>query len=964
MKSLLYYLLQMIVASGILYGYYHFVLRNKRFHHYNRFYLLAAMVISIAIPFLNIPVYFTHEQTNSSVVLHGLTVFSFSDFNEGTAQILSAPARMNLFTWENILYSFYILIASLILFRIIFSLKKIRTISKNNPVEEIENIHFVNTDEPGTPFSFFRWLFWNRKIELRSEKGEQIFRHELFHIEQKHSQDIIFTELLTVIFWINPFFHLIKKELKAIHEFLADEFAVKENEKWEYAELLLMQAFNTQVNLTNPFFHNQIKRRIAMITSSNKPKYQYLRKILVLPIAAIVVALFAFSYKMKNVDKPNTAEKPIVVVIDAGHGGSDVGAIASDGTLEKDIVLAIAQKVKSLNKDENVKIILTRNADVLPDLKSRTELSNNEHADLFLSIHVNTATVKGTTGKNPTGIDIYIPKKNKTFYSENRILASLLLNYFSQLYAVDNSIKQTDKAWVLENSNCPSALIECGYISNKKDLSFMKNPVNQEKIANVILQTIDQYATQKSSDDWEIRKKDVIDTLSVFSKLSQTGRNTVFYDSKRGFAFKADSTIIKSNKGSIILKSDTTVLHTNFETALLIINGKKKKLSFLAKTFIIAKTVIVYPTNDNETIKKFGPDAKNGVIVFENARIENIDNINNLMTDTTKSKIENDGKIFTKVEVEASFPGGEQAWKKYLHKNLNASTPVDHGAPSGTYTVFIQFIVDQDGYIHDLKALTHHGHGMEDEVVRIISKGPRWVPAMQNGHKVTAYRKQPVTFMVTEENGNSKKKIKEVTLTDTSKPQPSNLSKPLIIIDGVQKPNSNLSLVDPMDIESINVLKDAAAIAKYGDKGKNGVIEIFTKPNKDVKITSVGISSEATNENIKSDDNDAVFTKADIPPSFPGGDSAWKKYLQKALNPSTPVEHGAPEGTYRVIAQFIVDTAGFIHDLKALTHFGYGMEDEVIRILKLGPTWIPAMQNRRKVNAYVKQPVTFVVTAE
>src|SRR6187402_3357634 len=94
-------------------------------------------------------------------------------------------------------------------------------------------------------FSFFRWLFWNRKIELHSEKGEQIFRHELFHIQQKHSWDIIFMELISIFFWINPFFHLIKKELKAIHEFLADEFAVKGNRNWQYAELLLMQVLNT-----------------------------------------------------------------------------------------------------------------------------------------------------------------------------------------------------------------------------------------------------------------------------------------------------------------------------------------------------------------------------------------------------------------------------------------------------------------------------------------------------------------------------------------------------------------------------------------------------------------------------------------------------------------------------------------------------------------------------------------------
>ena len=159
------------------------------------------------------------------------------------------------------------------------------------------------------------------KNRPRSEKGEQVFRHELFHIEQKHSLDVVYMELLTIIFWINPFLHLIKKEIKVIHEFLADQFAVTQSKNWEYAELLLMQSLGTQHHLANPFFYNQIKRRIAMITSSQKTSYQYLRKIMVLPVATIVVALFAFSYKNKKENVSlSSIEKPVTVVIDAGHG--------------------------------------------------------------------------------------------------------------------------------------------------------------------------------------------------------------------------------------------------------------------------------------------------------------------------------------------------------------------------------------------------------------------------------------------------------------------------------------------------------------------------------------------------------------------------------------------------------------------------------------------------------------------
>jgi len=105
-------------------------------------------------------------------------------------------------------------------------------------------------------------------------------------------------------------------------------------------------------------------------------------------------------------------------------------------------------------------------------------------------------------------------------------------------------------------------------------------------------------------------------------------------------------------------------------------------------------------------------------------------------------------KIFEKVETEASFPGGDQAWRKFLEKNLNANTPVDNDAPIGIYTVIVQFIVDKEGNIGEMKPLTNYGYGLEKEVLRVLKLQTKWSPAFQNGRPVKAYRKQPVTFVV------------------------------------------------------------------------------------------------------------------------------------------------------------------------------------------------------------------------
>jgi protein TonB len=111
-------------------------------------------------------------------------------------------------------------------------------------------------------------------------------------------------------------------------------------------------------------------------------------------------------------------------------------------------------------------------------------------------------------------------------------------------------------------------------------------------------------------------------------------------------------------------------------------------------------------------------------------------------------KEDDENKIFTKVEVEAGFPGGEDAWRNYLRKTLNANTPVDNGASAGKYTVTVKFIVSKDGSLSDVKCENDPGFGMCEEAERVIKKTKNWTPAIQNGRNVNAYRRQPITFVV------------------------------------------------------------------------------------------------------------------------------------------------------------------------------------------------------------------------
>ena len=118
---------------------------------------------------------------------------------------------------------------------------------------------------------------------------------------------------------------------------------------------------------------------------------------------------------------------------------------------------------------------------------------------------------------------------------------------------------------------------------------------------------------------------------------------------------------------------------------------------------------------------------------------------------STISKEDETGKVFYVVQIPAEFPGGVNGWRKYLERNLNSDLPVSNGAPAGKYTVVVSFLVDKNGVISDVVAENDPGYGTKAEAIRVITKGPNWKPAIQNGNKVIYRHKQSITFMVSDE---------------------------------------------------------------------------------------------------------------------------------------------------------------------------------------------------------------------
>jgi len=286
METVLLYFGKVILCSGVTFLYYQLSLKDRTFHHYNRFYLLCAMLLSLLLPLIKVDD-FTIE-VNSDIyklidqVQHFNTIKN-SDYDDIYFRIIFSALG---------LVSFYFL------GRFVYGIFRIRKLKSSFPKETFDGINFYRTDLSEAPFSYFKNLFWKNSIMLNSDIGKQILKHEMVHIEQNHSFDKIFIEIITSVFWFNPFFHIIKKEISLIHEYLADKKAVKQSDTQAFAQMLLASHFSgNPLPATSPFLSSNLKKRLKMLQKP-QTKFGYARRILALPVVFTVA--FAYLVNAKN----------------------------------------------------------------------------------------------------------------------------------------------------------------------------------------------------------------------------------------------------------------------------------------------------------------------------------------------------------------------------------------------------------------------------------------------------------------------------------------------------------------------------------------------------------------------------------------------------------------------------------------------------------------------------------------
>lgn len=195
-------------------------------------------------------------------------------------------------------------------------------------------------------------------------------------------------------------------------------------------------------------------------------------------------------------------------------------------------------------------------------------------------------------------------------------------------------------------------------------------------------------------------------------------------------------------------------------------------------------------------------------------------------------------EIFTTVEENPNFPGGIVELYRFIAKNLKY--PIEARNKNIQGKVFVKFIVRKDGSTSDISVLKGIGFGCDEEVVRIVGILPKWNAGTQNGVSVNVFFTMPVNFILEEGSKEVKKydpikdnnvriKLDGTQLEVENTTTPINSGNMLWVIDGLIVNKDVIKDVEPENIESVSVLKDASAKAIYGEKGKNGVIVVTTK---------------------------------------------------------------------------------------------------------------------------------------
>ncbi|MEZ7993234.1 MAG: M56 family metallopeptidase [Flavobacteriaceae bacterium] len=291
------YLLKSGLCLALLLAFYHLVLEKEKMHRFNRFYLLGSVLFSFIAPSVIIYIEATNE-INQLVTYSGKIVTTNQSFFD------------QYITIENILITIYTLVSLVFLIRFAKNLYHIIYKIRINEIIKSDFAKFVPVSDTILPHTFWNYIFINKEEYQTQQIEEELFTHELAHVTQRHTIDILLLEVLQIVFWFNTLFFLLKKAIQLNHEFLADDKVIaSHNNISRYQSLLLNKtAWNNEYYLASNLNYSLTKKRLLMMTTKSLPTKVLLKKLAVIPLLTGFIFLFAERVEAQERKKPTVAK--------------------------------------------------------------------------------------------------------------------------------------------------------------------------------------------------------------------------------------------------------------------------------------------------------------------------------------------------------------------------------------------------------------------------------------------------------------------------------------------------------------------------------------------------------------------------------------------------------------------------------------------------------------------------------
>lgn len=280
------YLLKSATCLGLLLAFYHLVLEKEKMHSFNRFYLLGSILFSFLAP-----LYVIYIDVEPIIIEQLATPDTIYTTENITSKVIVEESTNYTF----IIMWIYCLISSILLLRFGRNLYRIILKAKNSTTIKYLKANLVLVDDKILPHTFWNYIFINKDDYENKNIEKELFTHELTHVTQKHTLDILLLELLQIFFWINPLFIWLKKAIQLNHEFLADENVINQHKNtFQYQYLLLNKAaWKNEYYLASNLNYALTKKRLKMMTTQSSQAKILFKKLAVIPLLTGFLFLFA-----------------------------------------------------------------------------------------------------------------------------------------------------------------------------------------------------------------------------------------------------------------------------------------------------------------------------------------------------------------------------------------------------------------------------------------------------------------------------------------------------------------------------------------------------------------------------------------------------------------------------------------------------------------------------------------------